>query len=132
QPAHRATAPAPTRRASDLTTAPNITTPASGSTVECDGSGNTSAYAAWLSAHGGAAASDACGSGVTWSDNSGTASWVSDCGNSKHIAITFTAKDACNNAATTAATFTIKDTTAPTITTPASGSTVECAGASST
>ena len=50
------------------TTAPTISTQASNSTVECDGSGNTSALNAWLASNGGASASDACG-GVTWSQN---------------------------------------------------------------
>ncbi|MBL0146582.1 MAG: hypothetical protein IPP48_13445 [Chitinophagaceae bacterium] len=39
--------------------APTIGTQASNSTVECDGNGNTSALAAWLSSNGGAAATDA-------------------------------------------------------------------------
>src|SRR5207247_10871832 len=62
------------------TSAPSIATPASGSTVECDGSGNTSAYATWLSTHGGAAAGDTCARGRSWSRNPATASWQTDCG----------------------------------------------------
>ena len=48
------------------TTAPNIDTPASDSTVECDGSGNTDNLNAWLASNGGATASDDC-STITWS-----------------------------------------------------------------
>src|SRR5207249_7527687 len=96
------------------TTGPSIGTVAANQTVECDGSGNTTAYNAWLSSHGGASATDGCGGAVTWSDNSGTATWVTDCGNCKHILITFTATDGCGNHTGTSATFKIEDTTAPT------------------
>ncbi len=94
------------------TTPPVIGTQADDETVECDGTGNTAAYAEWLASNGGAAATDVCG-GVNWTNNSATALWVSDCGNSKHISITFTASDGCGNTSTTSATFAIEDTEAP-------------------
>ncbi|NNF86511.1 MAG: HYR domain-containing protein, partial [Winogradskyella sp.] len=50
------------------TTPPSIDTDASNSTVECDGSGNTTELNAWLTSNGGAVASDTCGT-ITWSNN---------------------------------------------------------------
>ncbi len=106
--------------------APAIVTPAASQTVECDGSGNAAALAAWLASHGGAAASDVCGA-VSWT-NDFTA--LSDgCGATGSATVTFTAHDECGNTSTTAATFTIVDTTRPSITTQASNQTVECDGA---
>ncbi len=108
------------------TTDPNIGTPASDETVECDGAGNVAALNAWLASHGGASATDVC-SGVTWTNNF---TGLSDlCGATGAATVIFTATDACGNAATTTATFTIEDTTDPTIGTPASDETVECDGA---
>src|SRR5690606_18406895 len=50
------------------TTAPVIETPAENMTVECDGMGNTEALNNWLLTHGGAVATDLCGS-ITWSND---------------------------------------------------------------
>ena len=98
-------------------TAPTITTNASNSTVECDGSGNTTALNAWLTNNGGAAASDVCG-GVTWTNDY---SALSDgCGATGTATVQFTATDDCGNKSTTSAIFTIEDKTAPTITCPSS------------
>lgn len=102
----------------DDTTAPVIDPAASDSTVECDGAGNVSEFAAWLASHGGAAATDNCG-GVTWSNNSTGLS--DDCAETGSETVMFTATDDCGNFSTTTATFTIEDTVAPTIgTSPAS------------
>jgi large repetitive protein len=113
------------------TTAPSITTPASNSSAECQGtdSNANTAYIAWLAANGGAVASDLCGNNVTWSNNANTQMWSGTC--VRTITITFTATDDCTNASTTTATFTINDTTAPSITTPASNSSAECQGTDS-
>ncbi|WP_223551993.1 HYR domain-containing protein, partial [Aestuariivivens sp. NBU2969] len=111
------------------TTPPSITTDASDSTVECDGSGNAAELAAWLSSNGGAAASDACG-GVTWSNDYNALS--DDCGATGSVTVIFTATDDCNNTSTTSATFTIEDTTPPTISVQAIDYTVECDGAGNT
>ena len=93
-------------------TAPSITTEASSSSVECDGSGNTGAFNAWLNVKGGAIAVDAC-SNVIWTNNS---VGLSDgCGATGSETVTFTATDACGNYSTTTATFTIVDTTDPVI-----------------
>ncbi len=107
--------------------APTIDTPSSDKMVECDGSGNVSAFNVWLAGQGGAVASDVCSS-VTWTNNYAVGNWVMDCGNTKHVVVVFTATDDCGNASTTSATFTINDTTAPTITTAASAGTSECQG----
>src|SRR5690606_35043546 len=111
------------------TTAPVIVTPAADITVECDGSGNTADYQAWLASNGGAAATDSCGT-VSWS-------YVIDavdthCGLTGSTTVSFTATDECGNSSTTQAAFIIEDTTAPTIGTPASDVTVECDGAGNT
>ncbi len=110
-------------------TPPSITTVASSTTVECDGSGNAAELAAWLTNHGGAVASDACNS-VTWSNNFTALS--DDCGATGSATVIFTATDACGNTSATTATFTIEDTQGPSITTPASDETVECDGAGNT
>jgi hypothetical protein len=108
------------------TTAPSIEIEASGSTVECDGSGNETELTAWLDSNGGASASDACGD-VTWSnDYTGLSD---DCGATGSATVTFTATDACGNTSQTVASFTIEDTTPPAMDTEASGTTVECDGA---
>ena len=97
-----------------------------GETVECDGLGNSDALNAWLSNHGGASASDACGD-VTWSHDFSALS--DDCGATGSATVTFTATDDCGNSSSTTATFTIEDTTAPSIDSDAMGETVECDGA---
>ncbi|MGB0509718.1 MAG: HYR domain-containing protein, partial [Flavobacteriales bacterium] len=102
------------------TTAPTITAGATDSTVECDGSGNTTQFNAWLNDQGGATASESCSS-VTWSNNylsttneGETIDFSDGCGATGSVTITFTATDVCGNASTTNATFTIEDTTNPT------------------
>ena len=113
------------------TQAPIIGTPAQNMTVECDGSGNTAAYALWLSSHAGATASDVCGGPITWSYVEGA--WSDECGNSKRITVTFYATDDCGNKSLgTAATFRIQDTQAPIIGTQAQNLTVECDGSGNT
>src|SRR5690606_290099 len=76
------------------TTAPVIVTPAADITVECDGSGNTADYQAWLASNGGAAATDSCGT-VTWSyaiEDTNTL-----CGLTGYVIVNFTATDECGN-----------------------------------
>ncbi|MFD2725630.1 HYR-like domain-containing protein, partial [Hyunsoonleella rubra] len=105
------------------TVGPNISTPASDSTVECDGAGNMADLNNWLTTNGGAMASDDC-SDVTWSNDFTS---VSDlCGATGAVTVTFTATDNCNNSSTTTATFTIEDTTAPSWTDEPQDMTVEC------
>jgi gliding motility-associated-like protein len=108
------------------TTAPSLSTFASDLTVECDGSGNLSDLNAWLTANGGASASDTCSS-ITWTNNySGSLSDL--CGLTGSATVTFTATDACGNFSSSTGTFTIQDTTAPSLSTFASDLTVECDG----
>ncbi len=94
------------------TTAPTFSPAASNQTVQCDGAGNASDLAAWLSGNGGATAIDAC-SGVTWSNN--FTSLSDGCGASGTAIVTFAATDGCGNTGYTTATFTIIDTTVPMI-----------------
>ncbi len=111
-------------------TGPDITTPASPGSAECQGldPNINTGYTAWLATNGGAIASDLCGSGVTWSDNSGAAIWTGTC--TQTTTIDFTATDGCGNASMTSAVFTITDLTGPAITTPASAASSACEGAS--
>ena len=110
-------------------TPPVITTPAANQTVECDGSGNTAALAAWLAANGGAAARDTCGA-VTWSNN--FTSLSDGPGASGSATVVFTATDESGKSSPTSATFSVNDTAPPSITTPAAPKTVECDGAGNT
>ena len=110
------------------TTAPSIDTEASATTVESDGSGNTTQLNDWLASYGGASASDA--NGVTWSNDF---TGLSDlCGETGSATVIFTATDACGLTSTTTATFTIEDTTVPSIDIASSGSTVESDGSGNT
>ncbi len=111
------------------TTDPSISKNASDLIVECDGSGNTTQLNAWLEANGGAIASDVC-SGVTWSNNYSSLSYL--CGATGATIVTFTATDACGNTTTSSGTFAIEDTTDPSISTNASDLTVECDGSGNT
>jgi len=91
--------------------------------VECDGQGNVSELNAWLSDHGGAAASDVCGN-VSWSNNfSGVGG---SCGMAGQSMVTFTATDACGNHVSTSATFVISDHVAPQIISMARDTILEC------
>ena len=105
------------------TIAPTIDTPAANVTVECDGTGNISDLANWLSTFGGATASDDC-STITWTNDFTTLS--DDCGATGSTTVTFTATDGCGNSSTTVATFTIIDTTAPTAPNAPADITYEC------
>jgi hypothetical protein len=95
-------------------TPPEITHAANNMTVECDGSGNVTAFAAWLSSHGGATAVDACGG--SWSNNSSGLS--NGCGATGSETVTFTFTDPSLNSSSTSATFTIVDNTPPALDCP--------------
>jgi gliding motility-associated-like protein len=92
------------------TTPPTINTDASNSTVECDGTGNTAEFDAWLASNGGATATDICAN-VTWTNDFTALS--DDCGATGSATVIFTATDDCGNIATTSASFTIVDTVVP-------------------
>src|SRR5439155_267772 len=105
---------------------PSLTPPANDS-VECDGTGNTTALATWKA---GASASDICSGAVTpvYVEESS----VPGCGATRVITAHWTATDACNNAAVSASrTFTIVDTTLPSPDPPGDGSD-ECDGTGNT
>ncbi|TXE06501.1 hypothetical protein ES711_13385 [Gelidibacter salicanalis] len=103
------------------TIAPIIDTAASNLVVECSVNGTDGALDVWLANNGGASASDACATDLTWTNNYDGS--VSDC--NEPITVIFTVADACGNASTTSATYTIIDTTAPVVT-PAANFTAEC------
>jgi hypothetical protein len=91
--------------------------------VECDGLGNASALNQWLSNHGGAQASDACGN-VIWTH---TAPVMNDgCGMSGTAVVTFLATDECGHSTSATASFTIVDHVGPVINTAAHDTIVEC------
>jgi hypothetical protein len=94
------------------TTAPVLTDFPEDLIVECDGTGHTTAFNAWLNDVAGARASDACGS-VTWSST--YTDLTDDCGLTGTSIVTFKATDECGNTTTVTAKFIIKDTTAPTM-----------------
>lgn len=103
-------------------TYPTITHEAEDVTVECDGTGNTIAYALWLASHGGAQATDDCTTSLIWDyevpeDEAGIYPELSDgCGATGSVTVTFYATDACGNSTPTTATFTIVDSYAPALT----------------
>src|SRR5690606_27588218 len=104
---------------------PSISTVAADQTVQCDGTGNTDEFQAWLDTNAGSVATDTC-SGVTWSHV--IVSTTDDCGETSKTLVTFTATDACGNSSSSTALFTIIDLIPPTIDTEATDLTVECDG----
>jgi hypothetical protein len=77
----------------------------------------------WLANHGGAQASDLCGS-FTWTNNFTALS--DDCSVTGNAHVIFTAIDECGNTASTNATFSIIDTLDPEINVPAHDTTIQC------
>jgi len=105
--------------------APAITTFASDRATECNPSLNQPDYQSWLSQRGGAIASDACASSVSWVNN-GPSSVTLTTGCSSSVTVTFIASDGCQNTASTTGTYTIRDTQPPRITTQARDQISEC------
>ncbi len=95
------------------TTKPNITTPASDATFECDGNGNTADINAWLADNGGARGNDIC-SPFHWEHN--YFGLTNDCGATGMAEVTFKIIDDCGNERTTTATVRIEDTKDPVVT----------------
>jgi len=91
-------------------TPPTINTDASDSYVECDGTGNTAEFDAWLASNGGATTTD-IGSSVNWTND--FTALNDDCGATGTTAVIFTATDNCGNASMSSASFTITDTMVP-------------------
>ncbi len=98
-------------------TAPTINPPASSTTVECDGSGNTTALNAWLIANGNITASDNCDASLDITSR--LTNTIPDCGGARELVYLFTATDDCGNQAQTTSSFIIEDNALPTITCPA-------------
>jgi len=105
-------------------TPPAFNPPASDTSVECNGSGNTLSYSAWIDSHGGAIASDSCALSFTWTNNAPAAGPVG-CGVQT---VTFTVTDSCHNSNRTTATFHVVDTLNPTISPVPTDLSVECDG----
>lgn len=101
------------------TTAPVISTPASGLEINCTTSGQLDQ---WLASNGGASATDACSS-VTWTNDFSGSAPV--CG--APVMVTFTATDACGNTATTSAQILLNDTEAPVAPQAPADTAVSCA-----
>ena len=107
------------------TTKPIFTTKPQNEVVECDGSGNTSAYNTWLASFGNSVAEDICGT-VTYSY--AVIDTVVGCGKTSKTTVKFTATDACGNKVSEQATFEIVDTNGPEFITEAEDLVVECDG----
>lgn len=98
------------------TMVPVITVAARDTVVECNGTGNTTAYNNWLTNKAKAVATDCANqANLIWTNNAATEAWVTLCGSSKYKLVTFTVTDPSGNFSTTQATFTIDDNTIPAI-----------------
>ncbi|MBU2940099.1 hypothetical protein KO494_11170, partial [Lacinutrix sp. C3R15] len=103
-----------------------IDSAASNLTVECDGSGNTTAVNDWLATAGGATVVGDCD--ITWTNNYSGVS-ENQCGAAGSTTVTFTATDSCGNTTTTSALLTIEDTTPPDLSNcSVTNETLECNG----
>src|SRR5690606_35401894 len=80
------------------TTAPVLVTPAQNKTVEC-AADNETELQAWLANNGGATATDTCSTtALTWTNDYGNGEkFISACGNTGEVTVTFTVKDDCGN-----------------------------------
>ncbi len=99
---------------------PSITCPVA-MTVECDGSGNTTALNTWLAS---VAGDDNCDTDVSLSNS--LFNTISDCNNAKSYVYSFESEDNFGNVVSCLSTFTIEDTTSPEIETAAMDMTIEC------
>lgn len=109
---------------------PNITTPAKDTIRICDGGDPLKDLDNWLNAHGGAVATDNCGT-VSWSYFPLNPS-IGGCSGNQGSIVSFVAKDICGNTDTTRASFTITDINPPNITVGAQNKLVECNGSGNT
>jgi large repetitive protein len=104
--------------------APTFSTPAQDGSFECDGSGNTNAYANYISTRAGAQATDSCAINLMYNVEA-PATGPTTC---RSQSVTVTAADSCGNVARSTATYTVRDTQPPQITTLPQDLTVECDG----
>ena len=96
------------------TTPPAITGGEDG-LAECDGLGNTNELNSWVASHGGADATDLCGS-VSWSH--AMTGMTGGCGETGTVTYEFTAEDECGNTSSISLDFVIEDTTPPSFSGP--------------
>ena len=96
-------------------TLPPVITGGSDYVILCDQSNanNDDELISWLNNHAGATATDNC-SRVTWSNNYSDTNWVSGCGDSRYIDVTFYAEDECGNVDSVTFRFGTLDTVPPT------------------
>jgi len=78
-----------------------------------DFNGDILQFDAWLTNNAGATASDICGQ-ITWSNDYVFENWVTTCGNTQYVDVTFTATDNCGNSDSTTHRFGVGDISAPT------------------
>ena len=105
---------------------PEVITPSLDGEAECNGTGIESQIQDWLDRHGDGEAIDLCGA-VTWTNDFEPANFVSGCGMTGYVDVTFTVKDECDIAATPmTARFTITDHTSPDVNPEPAATTVEC------
>ncbi|MCH1574973.1 MAG: hypothetical protein L7S67_01740, partial [Flavobacteriales bacterium] len=93
-----------------IDTAPPLISGGANALVECDGAGNLEEQSLWLASHGGAEATDLCGT-VSWTY--AMSGMSGGCGETGTITYTFTATDECSNSSSINLDFVIEDTTAP-------------------
>ena len=81
---------------------------------ECDGdfAGNILAFDSWLNNHAGATAIDLCGD-MSWSNDYDIDNWITTCGNTRYVDVTFTVTDACKNSSATIHRFGVGDNSPP-------------------
>ena len=75
--------------------------------------GNFPEFDFWLSDNAGATAVDGCGGRIFWSNNFDPANWMTICGNSRFVDVTFYAEDECMNVDSVTYRFSIGDATPP-------------------
>ncbi|MBK8723025.1 MAG: gliding motility-associated C-terminal domain-containing protein [Saprospiraceae bacterium] len=109
---------------------PTITIPAKDTIRICDGGDPLKDLDDWLNAHGGAVATDNCGT-VSWSYFPSNPN-IGGCSGNQGSVVNFVAKDICGNTDTTRASFTITDINPPNITVGAQNKLVECNGSGNT
>lgn len=96
-------------------------------TVECDGSGNVTELATWLSNNAEGTGTDDC-TDITWTSSLTGTSPNDPCGNSSVATYTFVITDECGNTNMASADFIIQDTTPPVVDPIPSDITFECDG----
>ena len=99
------------------TTSPEIVAGEDMNMEECESSitGNFPDFDFWLSNNAGATVSDVCGT-IEWSNDYNPNNWVTSCGDTRYVDVTFTATDGCGNSSNTVHRFGVGDVTPPSFT----------------